>query len=144
MELEESTIEFTPAPDKRPPIPEPPPVRLVAVSDVRMPAPAGRERDLDAFYVTLLEFARDPDEMFPVYWAENFCLRFDVHEPPLSRDDLRPTGIQVRSLAALEQKLIDDQRDYTRQRGLLPGTESLLLTDPAGNWIEIAEFAEVR
>lgn len=144
MELDQPSIDFKPARDKRPHIPEPPPVRLVAVNDVRLPAAAGRERELDSFYVGLLRFERDEDETFPVYWAENFCLRFDIHEPPLSRDDLRPTGIQVPSLGALEQTLNDEERPYSRQRGLLPGTQSLLLTDPAGNWVEVTEFAEVR
>ena len=144
MELDEPSIEFRPAADKRRHIPEPPPVRLVAVNDVRLPAPAGRERELDAFYVGLLRFERDAAEVFPVYWAENFSLRFDVLEPPLSRDDLRATGIQVPSLPDLESRLIENQTDYVRQRCLLAGSETLLLADPAGNWIELSEIARVR
>ena len=144
MELDEPTIDFKPVIDRRRHIPQPPPVRLVAVNDVRLPAPAGRECKLDAFYIDLLRFERDPSEPFPVYRAENFSLRFDVLEPPLSRDDLRPTGIQIPSLGVIEQRLIDDQMEYTRQRGLLPATETLLLTDPAGNWIELSEMGEIR
>jgi len=144
MDLDEPSIDFNPAIDKRRHIPEPPPVRLLAVNDVRLPAPAGRECALDSFYIDLLHFERDESETFPVYRAENFSLRFDVLEPPLSRDDLRPTAIQVPSLASLEQRLIDDAIEYTRQRGLLPATETLLLTDPAGNWIELSEIGQIR
>src|SRR5690242_6029307 len=102
MDLDERTIDFKPVIDRRRHIPEPPPVRLVAVHDVRLPAPAGRECELHFFYIDLLLFERVPADVFPAYRSENFSLRFDVLEPPLSRDDMRPTGIQVPSLAVLE------------------------------------------
>jgi hypothetical protein len=40
-------------------MPEPLPVRLIAVADVRLPATAGFEHELDAFYVGLLGFERE-------------------------------------------------------------------------------------
>src|SRR4029453_2652660 len=68
LELEPATG-LAPRPDRHPrmdqPLPlnlfgggEPLPVNLVAVEDVRMPAPAGVEVQLDAFYVALLRFER--------------------------------------------------------------------------------------
>ena len=125
--------------DQRPGIPEPPPVRLVAVKDVRLIAPAGAERQLDEFYVGLLELEREPDSHFPVYRAENLRIWFDIVEPPVGRGDMRPLGIEVSSLVEAEHKFIDAKIEYVLQKGVNPGDESLLLLDPAGNWIEISE-----
>jgi len=61
----------------------------------------------------------------------------------VQRDGVRPIGIEVRSLRDAERKLFDNQIDYIRQRGLLPGLISLLLQDPAGNWIELFEAVAV-
>ena len=58
MELEPG-INFRPVHDRRPLIPEPPPVKLVTVEDARLPASAGLERELNAFYIDLLKFERD-------------------------------------------------------------------------------------
>jgi hypothetical protein len=170
------------------------PVRLVSVDDVRLPAPAGAERELDAFYVVLLGFEREDVELKrprpraepllggarrgatapplvlglrdreqnsspappgaadpwqapegpegpegPVYRADNFRLRFQTLEPPVVRDGLRAQGIEVPSLAEAEAKLIEAEIEYTWERGLMPGRESLLLQDPAGNWVELVE-----
>ena len=140
MELEESPKQFKPAVDRRPRVPEPLPVRLVTIDDARLLAPAGLERDLDAFYVAVLGFERqDPPEQI-IYRADNFSLRFDVVEPPLRRDDMRPLGVEVPSLADLEPKLREAGLDYERRRGLLPGEETIVLTDPAGNWVEVADM----
>ena len=139
MQLEDAQFPFHAKPDKRPLMPEPLPVKLVAVNDCRLPAPAGAERDLDAFYVVLLGFERDDRASDLVYRSENFDLIFDIHDAPVRHDDLRPRGIEIHSLAVMEQKLIDAEFEYTRQRGITPGQESLLLMDPAGNWIELVE-----
>ena len=140
MELEPSTRTFKPVVDRRPRVPEPLPVRLVTVDDARLPAAAGLERQLDAFYVGVLGFARPaPDDEAIAYRAENFVLHFNVIEPPLRRDDMRPLGVEVPSLADLELKLVEAEVDFSRQRGLLPGEESIVLTDPAGNWLEIVD-----
>jgi len=41
-------------------------------------------------------------------------------------------------------KLIEAKIEYTRQRALLAGRESLLLLDPAGNWVELVQVQAVR
>jgi hypothetical protein len=138
LELEVATHELKPVVDKRMRIPEPLPVRLVAVDHVRLPAPAGVEVKLDAFYAGLLEFERIEGEL--AYRADNFILRFDVSEAPVPHESLRPQQIEVLSLADLEKKLIDLEIEYSRQRGLMPGDQTLLLLDPAGNWVEILEY----
>jgi hypothetical protein len=114
-------------------------VRLATVDDARLPAAAGLERQLDAFYVGVLGFARVPRDDAIAYRAENFILHFTVIEPPLRRDDMRPLGMEVPSLAELELKLVAAEVEHTRQRGLLPGEESIVLLDPAGNWLEIVD-----
>jgi len=120
-------------------IPEPLPVRLVAINDVTLPAPAGVEAKLDAFYVGLLRFERTDDPYALAYRADNYVLHFDPRERPVEHDSLRPTQIQIPSLADGERKLIENQVPYTRQRGITPGAERLVLLDPAGNWIELSE-----
>ena len=140
FELEPVAGDFAPEPDNRPRMPEPLPVRLVAVDDVRMLLPAGfDEAALDAFYVGLLGFARHGDLERLTYRAENFSLTFDVIEPPLRRGDMRPLGVEVPSLADLELKLIEAEAEYSRRRGLLPGEEAIVMLDPAGNWLEIID-----
>lgn len=135
MELEESSIEFKPQADRRARMPQPLPVRLVAVEDVRLPAPAEVEVQLDAFYVGLWGFERLENKL--AYGADNFRLSFDVLEAPVDRESMRPTQIEVRSLPEAEKKLVDAEIEYVRERRIMPGHESLLVKDPAGNWIEI-------
>lgn len=139
MELEPATTSFKPTVDRRPRVPEPLPVRLLTVDDARLPAAAGLERPLDAFYVGVLGFARTDDGERLAYRADNFTLHFEVIEPPLRREDMRPLGLEVPSLADLELKLIEAEMEYARRRGLLPGEESITLLDPAGNWLEIID-----
>jgi len=130
--------------DGNPRMVEPPPVRLVTVQNARLPAGAGMEVKLDAFYVTLLSFERDANAQMPVYRAANFALVFEICEPPMVRHDMRAIGIEVRSLGMIEQQLIDQEIEYSWQRGLLAGDVSILLQDPAGNWLELTEAAIVR
>jgi hypothetical protein len=164
------------AADRRPPMPEPPNVWLIAVDDVVITAPSGVEVDLDVLYVGVLKFEREeepprchralvvkpilgPDAPVvpparaarplpplsagalrgPVYRADGHRLCVEVQEPPLRRDDLRPVGIEVPSLATVEAELNRREIEHVRQRGLLPGQESILLQDAAGNWLEVAE-----
>jgi len=144
MKLEKSRINFKPGRDARPHMPEPPPVRLVAIEDVHLPAAAGLEVDLDQFYVKLLKFEREEAERGTiVYKAENFRLYFDVLEPPITRGDFRPIGIDVPSLLDLERQLIEREIEYQWQKGLIVATHTLLLQDPAGNWVQIGEFRKV-
>ncbi len=133
--------------DRRPRMAQPLPVRLVAVGDMTLPARTGQEVELDRFYVGLLEFEKEPleaDGQVLIYHADNFDLRFVFQEGLIERDDYRPTMIEVQSLADTEHKLVDAEMDYTRQKTLAVGEESLLLQDPAGNWIEIVERREIR
>jgi hypothetical protein len=145
MELEQPSFAFKPRIDRRPTIPEPLPVRLLAIDDVHLPAAAGREVELDAFYIGLWGFERDESapEGVIAYHAENFRLCFDVLEPPIHRDEIRPIGVVIHSLAEAEQKLIDHQFEYERQRSITPGEELIVLLDPAGNWIALNESREV-
>ena len=127
--------------DRRPHMPQPLPVRLIAVADVRLAAPRILDvARLDAFYLDLLQFQRTlaaPGQL--AYLAENFTLYFDLLDSPLPHESIRPLGIDVLSLPRVEHILIDTETEYTRQRGTTPGRETLLVLDPAGNWVEIGQ-----
>jgi hypothetical protein len=139
LELIDPVGRFQSKPDTRPRMPEPPPVKLVTVTDATLLTGAGREVQLDEFYVGMLRFLRVPPRGRRFYRAENFDLVFDVLEPPVLRDSLRPLGVEVPSLAAVEHELVERQIEFIRQRGLLPGHDNLLLQDPAGNWVALTE-----
>jgi hypothetical protein len=144
VELEESRIDFKPIRDRRPHMPEPPPVRLVAVADVHVPAAAGLEVQLDDFYVKLLRFDREGADLGQVtYKSENFRLCFDVLEPPIPRDDFRPIMIDVPSLSLVEEGIIQREIEYEKHKGLAPGHRTLLLQDPTGNWVQLGEMKRV-
>ena len=138
MDLEPST-NFHPVADRRAHIPVPPPVLLLTIEDARLPAPAGLERKLDAFYVDLLQFERDAKEEGIVYKADNFRLRFDLAEGPIQRDDMRMLGIVVKSLEEAMRKLGEAEMAFSHERGVIAGEDRLLLLDPAGNWIRIVQ-----
>lgn len=151
MELDQPREPFEPVVDRRPVMPEPLPVRLVAVADVSGDAVAGLEGAMDGFYAAMLGFARASTPASEVggssvlvYHADNADLRFAVREPPLARDDLRPIAIEVPSLVEVRQKLIDREIEHTVQKSVTPGQESLLLQDPSGNWVELTERRGVR
>jgi len=145
MDLEPAPLRpFSLAPDRRPLVPQPLPTRLVAVDDVHLPAAMQLSGNLDHFYETLLGFAREAHEAAIVYRAENFRLIFDVSSVPREREELRPLNIEVLSLRDTEQRLIDAEVAYERIRGLNAGADTLLVRDPAGNWVSISETREVR
>lgn len=143
MELDEPSAPFVPMEDNRPKVEEPPPVRLVAVEDCRLAAAAGLEWELDAFYVGLLGFERDLSETGIVYRAENHRLRFEILERMRPREDFRALGITVPSLGALVQRLIELEIEFVRQHGLMAGLDCLLMSDPAGNPLEVGEHRAV-
>jgi hypothetical protein len=145
MELEPSSGNFQPIADRRPLVPEPLPVRIVAIEDVDLPAASGLEKALENFYVVLLGFERDQADVDSlVLRAENVGLRFSVFEPPIVRDNLRTLGIEVLSLAESESRLLQAKIPYVRQRGLMPGQDALSLQDPAGNWLAVTEIQRLR
>jgi hypothetical protein len=123
--------------DHRRRIPEPLPVRLVVVEDAQVLAPPGLKAELDQFYVDLLRFEREPKEAGLVYRADNARLMVKVRELP--RDNMRPLGIQVPSLRAMEVALAEAEVEFVRQKGIVPGQGTLLVQDPAGNWVELSE-----
>jgi hypothetical protein len=144
IELEAAEGEFRPEHDRRVRMEEPLPVRLVAVGDVRVPGRTGMEGELQRFYVGMWGFGPAMGgEGEVAFWAENFRLVLEMREGLIEREDLRPVGVEVRSLAEAEQKLIDAEMEYQRQRGVQVGSESILVQDPAGNWVELTERREI-
>jgi len=135
--LEEPNFEFKPVDDRRPLIPEPPPVRLVAVEDCSLFATAAHVPALDAFYVGLLKFEREGEPSSPVYRAENVRLRFMLIDQRAMREDMRPTGVELFSFTSLEDRLNEQEIPFTKERGLTAGELTYLLQDPAGNWVRI-------
>jgi hypothetical protein len=139
IRLETSSPEFQSGEDRRPKIEEPPPVRLIAVEDCQLWAVAGLERELDEFYVGLLNFERESAETEIVYRAENLRLRVAVLERPLPREDYRPLALAVNSLGELMGRLHQAKVEFVHHYGLAPGQDNLLISDPAGNPVEISE-----
>jgi hypothetical protein len=146
MELEPAPTAYAPpALDRRRHMPEPPPVRLTAIEDVLLETIDGLDKQLDEFYVAMLQFERDANERDRiVYRAENFRLLFDIRQRPIERPDMRPVGVEVRSLLDAEMKIIARELEYQRFKGLTAGSEQLMLQDPAGNWVSITERRGVR
>ena len=154
VELEPAAGTYAPPPpDRRPHMPEPPPVRLVAVEDVHVTAGPGMEPLLDDFYERLLRFEREPhgDRRRPhqparqiVYKAENVRLVFDIADPHVERPDFRPIGVEIPDLSAAEHEIIERKLEYERFKGLIIGRVTLMLRDPAGNWVAISEARRVQ
>jgi hypothetical protein len=140
IELEPATG-IRPRPDRRPRVPEPLPVWLVAVADVRLPGGTGQEVALDRFYNLFLGLQRsvDPVEGFLVYHADNFDLIFKLDEMPIEHDTLTPTRIDVPSLFDLSVLLRDNRIEFHRTRSLLNMMPQLVVQDPAGNWLAVGE-----
>lgn len=125
------------APDR---VAEPPPVRLVAIEDVRLLAPPEAEAQLDALYAGVLGMRRRPaDEFHLFYEAQNACLVFQTHRRPVIRENMDATGVEVPSLRDLAKRLDDLRLGYERQIGLTPGEEAIVLVDAGGNWLTITE-----
>ena len=125
-------------PDDRRQMPEPPPVWLHSVADVRLSASTTRADLLDAFYVGLLRFVRLEGDPL-AYRAANFDLIFDLEMPPIERDGIAPTRVIVPSLYVLRAHLATREIQYDYARGIDPGVVFVHLQDPAGNWLEISD-----
>ena len=146
MELDRSTNFELPPIDRRPHVPEPPPVRLVAIEEIRATAPTGVEAVMDRFYESILMFERETQcaSSEICYKAENGKLFFELTNESIDRQDLRPIGVEVPFLGIIETKLVEREIDYQRLRGLTAGHDALLVRDPAGNWVSITEARGVR
>ncbi|HEX4793001.1 MAG TPA: hypothetical protein VH370_04370 [Humisphaera sp.] len=138
IELAEASSGALPIEDRRPRVPPPLPVRLETIETAHLNAPAGLERELDEFY-QWLGFEREPDLSAIIYRADNERLIFHVVEVPPPREDFRPLGIQVQCLNDIEHALVENKIEFEVQRGVVVGLRSLLLTDPAANWVSISE-----
>jgi hypothetical protein len=129
-------------------MPEPPPVFLVAVREVRLPVVAGLERALDAFYSDLLRFEKAEvaadTEAGPVYRAENHHLAFDVVEVPPERQGCRPLGIVSPHFGQIVERLDEMKLEYEPLQGLVAGEDGILLQDPTGNWIALTPLRAFR
>jgi hypothetical protein len=126
--------------DQRPLVPEPPPVRLVSIADVRLNVRPAEEPELDRLYVEVLGFERvSGASAGTVFRAENADLIFSVSEPESPRSHLRMIAVEVPSLATIEQRLLERGIEFQWQKSLQPGHDSILLLDPGGNWIEVRE-----
>lgn len=136
---------FKPVYDPRPPVPEPLPVRLVAINDVHLTAKIGSEHELEAFYVKQLGFERveDPDACLR-FRSDNFDVVFTMGEPPITREAVRPLCIEVPSLPELEDRLLKANIEFLPQKTVQAGQESILILDPGGNWIEVRQIVLVR
>jgi hypothetical protein len=145
IQLNSPTAELRLGDDRRPKLEAPPPVRMIAIDDCVLYCPAGLERQLDEFYVDLLGFEREDSpaqgtDHELVYRAENFRLRIEVLERPVEREDFRPLTLVVESIGDLVRRLTDAEVEFQRQRGVAPGQDNLLLSDPAGNPVSVGEY----
>ncbi|MFI5382425.1 MAG: VOC family protein [Tepidisphaerales bacterium] len=138
IELAEATGFGLPE-DERPKMPEPLPVRLVAVADVYLPAQAELEKQHDDFYCGLLKMVRDEPRDHRIYRADNHRVVFHLCEGLIPRDACRVLGVEIDSLAQVEAGLVEREIAYQRLRGITPGIESIFVQDPSGNWLEVSE-----
>jgi hypothetical protein len=129
---------FRPVYDERRVMPEPPPVRLVAISDVTVIARPGHDEELIALYCDVFGMLRDDGRPLRVR-AENFSITFEPGDVPIEHSTLRPIGVEVPSLAMLEEKLIDAGIEHLRQQSVQAGQEAILILDAGGNWVEARE-----
>ena len=159
MELEPSSIDFVPTRDARPHMPELPPVWIDAVEHVHMLALAGRERELDEFYVGLIRLERITDVSASpqaqrliaglagpgiVYRGENAFIVFEVIEISPVRPDYRPLSLQIPHFSDFIEALNDREIEFERQRGITAGIDRVLLQDPSANWVSVAQRRSVR
>lgn len=141
MKLDKPKFKFKPRKDRRPRMEEPPPVALEAVEHVHLRQPAVAREELVRLYVDILEFVEIEAADAMTFRASNFAVHFDNERK--EDHDYRPVRVTVSSLAATEARLLEQEILYERQKGLMPGVETLVLKDADGNWIEIRERREL-
>jgi hypothetical protein len=142
IDLDQPIGPFKPAPDLRPRIPEPLPVKLVAVADMRIKGTTGMRLAFDGFYMGVLGFGPVDDPEAWAYQTENFQLIVEGVEGLVERLDYRPVPVVAASLAAIIERLNEREIPFERQRGLQVGQFSLRVLDPSGNGVEVSE--EIR
>jgi hypothetical protein len=142
MELDQPSEPFEPAPDGRPKIPEPLPVKLVAVADIRIKGTTGMRLAFDAFYIGVLGFGTVSQPEVWAYQAENFQLIVDGVEGLVERVDYRPVMVIAASLAAIVERLNEGEIAFEALRGIQAGQFSVRVLDPSGNGVEVSE--EIR
>ncbi len=146
MELDEPTQPFLPVKDRRPHVPEKPLVRVVAIEDVHLSCTPGVEKEMNRLYVGLLKFERVTEQASAgiIYRAENVLLRFEVYEDLPVRDDLRPLLLEIPHLNEFVHSLDENAIVYEWQKGIIAGTDAVMLRDPSGNWLGVTLRAIVR
>ncbi len=119
-------------------------MRVEAVRDVHLPYITGSEELLDGFYLGLLRFERKAADFPPAYEAENVAIRFVRHDTRPDRHDVRPVGIVSDDYLDSVERLRDAEVEVEEVKGLVAGSDGLLLRDPAGNWLTLAPRREIR
>lgn len=175
IDLEPGNPEFDPikAADARRRMPEPPPVKVLAIADVILLTTPGSEKFLDTLYLSVLRFDSDETAGKPRY-AETFSSpsdaaerlpgkglppsttkpgprtyhgeNFSVHYHPtatLTPQQLKLIQFQVPSLEEIVKRLLEYEISYERFRGITLGQLHLQLTDPAGHVIQIFESRQI-
>ena len=143
MELDKPDFDFAPPADRRPTMPEPPPVRRVAIEDVSLPATQAEIAKLDAFYIGLLRFERDGNASGIVYKAENARLHIRPVADDAPREEMRAMGVEVPSLRDLELLLVHREIPFIKERGIAVGHLKVLLQYPARNWLRLGEMTRI-
>jgi hypothetical protein len=125
--------------DDRPMLDEPPPVKVLAVRDVELQAADDELPAVAAFYAGLLGLKPLDARTFG---SATVDLR--LVPPEGERDSLKPLGLQAQHYKQIVERLQMDEVDFEIVRGLVAGGDTILLRDPAGNWVGIGEWREVR
>src|SRR5688572_11734406 len=144
LNLEEPTSHAM-KPEELPRMPEPLPVWIAAVEDVTMVAQCGLELEHDDLYVKvlLMEKEQPPEDGWWAYRADNVRVRFQIKEGLLARESYRPLQVVLPSLKEVEARLFEHEIEYTKERGLTPGSKMILVLDPSGNRVEVTERVEL-
>lgn len=135
-----------PVHDLRPVMPEPPPVRVIAVENVTLVAPAKHARAIDHLMTAVLPLVKEvPTRQadvdagaIGVYQAENVRVVYLAREepPPSPRHILQ---LELADLRGLRQRLQDAEIEYELSKRLMPGDVRVAFLDAAGNPIEVLE-----
>lgn len=137
MKLEKPSFKFKPRKDRRPRMEEPPPVSLEAVEHIHLAKPLVTREELVRLYVDILEFIEIAEVRTPSFRASNFAVFFDLERSDTR--DYRPVRVVVPSLETTQARLLEQEIEHERQKGLMPGVETLVLRDADGNWVEVRE-----